>query len=84
MKATVVSYKNKQLADCWSKNEHPFKFAFLSDIFAKMNKFNVSVQDPEKNMYVSDKIAVFIKKAIVIERRYRKRVGTFAVLYVLI
>jgi len=49
-----------------------------------MNKFNVSVQDPEKNMYVSDKIAVFIKKAIVIERRYRKRVGTFAVLYVLI
>ena len=62
MKATVVSYKNNQLADCWSKNEHPFKFAYLSDIFAKMNKFNVSVQDPEKTCMYQIKLQCSLKK----------------------
>jgi len=82
---TVVSYRYDQLADCLSQNKHSFKFTCLCDIFAKMNELNISVQNPDKTLLdVSDKIAVFIKKAIVVEGRYRKRIGKFTVLYFLV
>jgi len=37
--------------------------ADLCNIFAKLNKLNISTQRPDKNMLdASDKIAVFVKK----------------------
>jgi len=36
--------------------------AYLCDIFANLNKLNISMQGPDKNMLdASDKIAVFVK-----------------------
>jgi len=39
-----------------------FKFAYLCDIFAELNKLNTSLQGPDNNMLdVSAEIAGFIK-----------------------
>jgi len=44
-------------------NEFLFKLIYLCDIFAQLNKLNISMQGPHKNMLdASDKIAVFVKK----------------------
>jgi len=41
MKATVLSYKNNQLADCLSQNEYLLEFAYLCDNFVKLNKLSI-------------------------------------------
>ena len=58
-----LQQENNQLADCLAQNEFLLKLAYLCDIFAKLNKQNISMQGPDKNVLDdSDKIAAFIKK----------------------
>ena len=55
--------ENSDLAAYLSKNEFFLKLAYLCDVFAKLNKLNVSMQGPDKNVFdISDKIEAFIKK----------------------
>ena len=55
--------KKKNLADCLAENKFLLKLAYFCDIFAKLNKMNISMYGPNKNMLdISNKIAVFIKK----------------------
>ena len=55
--------ENNDFAAYLSKNELLLKLAYLCDVFAKLNKLNVSMQGPDKNVLViSDKIEAFIKK----------------------
>ena len=57
-----LQQKNNDLADCLAENEFLLKLAYLCDIFAKLNKLNISMQGPDKNMLdVADKIAAFTK-----------------------
>jgi len=57
------------------------EFACLCDAFGKLNKLNISMQRPDKNMLdVSDKIAGLWKGRydnIVVEGRYNKSVVKF-------
>ena len=60
---TFLQQKNNNLAECLAENEFLLKFAYLCDIFAKLNKLNISMQGPDKSMLdISDKIAAFFKK----------------------
>ena len=55
--------ENNDLAAYQSENEFLLKLAYLCDVFAKLNKLNVSMQRPDKNVLdISDKIEAFIKK----------------------
>ena len=57
-----LQQNSNNLADCLAENKFLLKLAYLCDIFAKLNKLNISMQGPDKNMLdVSDKIAAFIK-----------------------
>ena len=42
--------KNNHLADCLAENKFLLKLAYLCDIFAKLNKLNISMQGMDKNM----------------------------------
>jgi len=42
--------KTNQLAGCLVYNEFVFKLAYLRDIFAKLNKLIISMQEPDENM----------------------------------
>ena len=58
-----LQQEDNNLADCLAENKFLLKLAYLCDIFTKLNKLNISIQGPDKNMLdVSDKIAAFIKK----------------------
>ena len=58
-----LQQENNNLADCLSENKFLLKLAYLCDIFAKLNKLNISMQGSDKNrLDVSDKIVAFIKK----------------------
>ena len=58
-----LQQKNNNLVDCLAENGFLLKLAYLCNIFAKLNKLNISMQGPDKNMLdISDKIATFIKK----------------------
>ena len=55
--------ENNDLAAYLSENEFLLKLAYLCDVFAKLNKLNVSMQGPDKNVLdISDKTEAFIKK----------------------
>ena len=55
--------ENNDLAAYLSENEFSLKLADLCDVFAKLNKLNVSMQGPEKIVLdISHKIEAFIKK----------------------
>ena len=55
--------ENNDLAAYLSENEFLLKLAYLCDVFAKLNKLNVSMQGLDKNVLdISDKIEAFIKK----------------------
>ena len=57
-----LQQNSNNLADCLAENNFLLKLAYLCHIFAKLNKLNISMQGPDKNMLdVSDKIAAFIK-----------------------
>ena len=57
-----LQQENANLVDCLAEKEFLIKLAYLPDIFAELNKLNISMQGPNKNMLdVSDKIAAFIK-----------------------
>ena len=59
----ILQQENSNLADCLAENKFLLKLAYLYHIFAKLNKLNIFMQGPDKNMLdVSDKIAAFIKK----------------------
>ena len=64
-KKRFLQQNNNNLADCLVENKILLKLAYLCDIFAKLNKLNISMQGPDKNMLdVSDKISVFIKMSL--------------------
>ena len=55
---------SNNLADCLAENKILLKLAYC-DIFAKLNKLNISMQGPDKNMLdVSDKFSAFIKMSL--------------------
>ena len=55
-----LQQENSNFADCLAENEFLLKLAYLCDVFAKLNKLNISMQGLDKNMLdVSDKIATF-------------------------
>ena len=57
--------ENNQLADCLTENEFLLQLAYLCDIFAKLNKPNLSMQGSDKNVLdISDKIAAFSKSCL--------------------
>ena len=41
-----LQQENNNLADCLAKNAFLLKLACLFDIFAKLNKLNISMQEP--------------------------------------
>ena len=58
-----LQQEKNQLADYLAENEFLLKLAYLCDIFAKLNKLNLSIQGANKNMLdISDKITAFTKK----------------------
>ena len=62
LQAFFLQQNSNNLADCQAENKFLLKLAYLCDIFAKLNKLNISMQGPDKNMLdVADKIAGFIK-----------------------
>ena len=79
-----LQQEKNQLADYLSENEFLLKLAYLCDIFAKLNKLNLSMQGADRNMLdISDKITAFTKnaiKAVFVEGRYCKCVRKFSVL----
>ena len=55
--------ENNDLPAYLSKHKFLLKLTYLCDVFSKLNKLNVSMQGPDKNvLHVSDKIEGFIKK----------------------
>ena len=53
--------RNKDLATYLSQKNFFFKLAYLCNIFAKLNRLNIFIQGPDKNMLdISNKIAAFI------------------------
>jgi len=66
-----------------AQNEYLFKFAYLCDNFATLNK--LSMQGPDENMFdASDKIVTFIKKLSLWKEDIGNVPGTFSVLYFLV
>ena len=60
---TFLQQEKNQLADYLAENEFLLKLAYLCDIFAKLNKLNLSMQGADGNMLdISDKIIAFTKK----------------------
>ena len=60
-----LQQNSNNIADCLAENKILLKLAYLCDIFAKLNKLNISMQGPDKNMLdVSDKISAFIKMSL--------------------
>ena len=60
-----LQQNSNNLADCLAGNKILLKLAYLCDIFAKLNKLNISMQGPDKNMLdISDKISAFIKMSL--------------------
>ena len=58
-----LQQEKNQLADYLAENEFLLKLAYLCDIFAKLNKLNLSMQGADRNMLdISDKITAFTKK----------------------
>ena len=45
-----LQQENNHLADCLAENKFLLKLAYLCDIFAKLNKLNISMQGMDKNM----------------------------------
>ena len=57
--------ENNDSAAYLSENEFLLKLAYLCDVFDKLNKLNVSMQGPDKNVLdISDKIETFIKSCL--------------------
>ena len=46
----ILQQENSNLADCLAENKFLLKLAYLYDIFAKLNKLNISMQGPDKNI----------------------------------
>ena len=62
LRAFLQQEKN-QLADYLSETEFLLKLAYVCDIFDKLNKLNLSMQDAHKNVLdISNKITAFAKK----------------------
>ena len=60
--AFLQKQKN-QLADCLAENEFLLKLDYLCDMFAKLNKLNLSMQGADKNIFdTCDNITAFTKK----------------------
>ena len=60
-----LQQEKNQLADYLAENEFLLKLAYLCDIFAKLNKLNLSMQGTDRNMLdISDKITAFTKSCI--------------------
>lgn len=73
-----LQQENNPLADCLAQNDFLLKLAYLCDIFAKLNKLNISMQGPDKNMLdVSDKIAAFVKKLLLWKEDISNLSGSF-------
>ena len=66
MNFKLFSQQNSNnLADCLAENKILLKLAYLCNIFANLNKLNIFMQGPDKNMLdVSDKISAFIKMSL--------------------
>ena len=55
--------ENNDLAAYLSELKYLLKLVYLCNAFSKLNKLNVSMQGPDKNVLdISDKIEAFIKK----------------------
>ena len=79
-KLHVFLQKEKnQVANCPNENKFLIKLAYLCDIFAKLNKLNLSMQGANKNMLdILNNIPAFTKKAVSVEGRYCKCVRKFS------
>ena len=65
-----LQQEKNQLADYLAENEFLLKLAYLCDIFAKLNKLNLSMQGADRNMLdISDKITAFTKKSCIYGRK---------------
>ena len=60
--------ENDGLASYLSKQEFLLKLNYLCDVFFKLYKLNVSMQEPDKNVPdISNKIEVFIKRLLCVK-----------------